>query len=98
MKLFNLINKLYKIKYNIYIKLNNLTDKSKIKVLNEIIEKFYYQIDDDKYFLNSSELLVKKVTKNQDLLKNNYLHKFLSEEINDKLKENYDKFINWFIS
>jgi hypothetical protein len=83
---------------NIYIKLNNLKDKSKIKVLNEIIDKFYYQFDDDKYFFNSSELLVKKVIKNQDLLKNNYLHKFLSDEINDKLRENYDKFINWFIS
>lgn len=83
---------------NIYNKLNNLSDKTKIKLLNEIIEKFYYQINDDKYFFNSSELLVKKIIKNQDLLKNNYLNKFLSDEINDKLKENYDKFINWFIS
>lgn len=83
---------------NIYHKLNNLIDKSKIKSLNEIIEKFYYQIDDDKYFLNSCELLVKKIIKNQELLKNNYLNKFLSEELNDKLKETSDKFINWFTS
>lgn len=83
---------------NIYNKLNNLGDKSKIKILNDIIEKFYYHINDDKHFLKSSELLVKIMIKKQNLLKNNCLDKFLSDEINDKLKENSDKFISWFIS
>jgi hypothetical protein len=83
---------------NIYNKLNNLTNKSKIKLLNELIEKFYYQIDDDKYFLDSCELLVKKFCKNQDLLYDNCLNKFLDEEFKDKLQDNYDKFINWFMN
>ena len=82
----------------IYNKLNNLIDKSKIELINDIIEKFYYHIEDDTYFFDSSELLVKKIMKNQALLKNNYLDKFLSDDFNDKLKENHDKFINWFIN
>ena len=83
---------------NIYNKLNNLTNKSKIKLLNELIEKFYYQIDDDKYFLDSCELLVKKICKNQDLLYDNCLNKFLDEEFKDKLQDSSDKFINWFMN
>ena len=84
---------------NIYNKLNNLTNKSKIKFLNDVIEKLYYHIKDDKYFLNSCEFLVKKFCKNQELLSyDKCLNKFLSEELNDKLDENFDKFINWLIN
>lgn len=83
---------------NIYNKLNNLTNKSKIKMLNEIIEKFYYRIDDDKYFLDSCELLVKKFSKNQDLSYDKCLNKFLTEEFNEKLQESSDKFITWFMN
>lgn len=101
LKLINhdfLNNKKLIIIQNIYNKLNNLTNKLKIKLLNELIEKFYYQIDDDKYFLDSCELLVKKLCKNQDLLYDNCLNKFLDEEFKDKLQDNYDKFINWFMN
>ena len=81
---------------NIYNKLNNISNKSKIKVLNEIVEKMYYLIDDDKYFFDSCEILIKKINKNQELL---YLNnKFLCEEFNDKLKDNCDKFINWLVN
>lgn len=83
---------------NIYRKLNNLTNKSKINLLNEIIEQFYYCIDDDKYFFELCELLVKKICKNQDLIYNDCLNKFLCEEFKDKLKESSDKFINWFVN
>lgn len=83
---------------NIYNKLNNLTNKTKIKILNDIIEKFYYRINDDKYFLDSCELLVKKICKNQDLLNDTYLNKFLSDEFNDKLQESSEKFISWFMN
>ena len=83
---------------NIYTKLNNLTNKSKIKLLNDVIEKFYYCIDDDQYFFDSCELLVKKICKNQDLLYNDCLNKFLSEEFKLKLQETCDKFINWFMN
>ena len=81
---------------NIYNKLNNISNKSKIKVLNEIVEKMYYLIDDDKYFFDSCEILAKKINKNQELL---YLNNnFLCEEFNDKLKDNCDKFINWLVN
>lgn len=81
---------------NTYNKLNNISNKSKIKLLNEIIEKLYYLIDDDKYFFDSCEILAKKINKNQEFLYLN--HKFLCEEFNDKLKENCDKFINWLVN
>ena len=81
---------------NIYNKLNNISNKSKIKVLNEIVEKMYYLIDDDKYFFDSCEILAKKINKNQELL---YLNNnFLCVEFNDKLKDNCDKFINWLVN
>ena len=83
---------------NIYIKLNNLTNKSKIKIINEVIEKFFYSINDDKYFLDSCELLVKKISKNQELIYDKCLNKFLSDEFNDKVQENSDKFITWFMN
>lgn len=89
--------KLVSIQY-IYNKLNNLTNKSKIESLNQIIEKLYCQIKDDKYFFDSCELLVKKFCKNQDLLNDNCLSKFLSEEFNDKIVENHDKFITWLLN
>jgi hypothetical protein len=82
---------------NIYNKLNNLIDKSKIKLLNEIVEKLYYKIDDDYYFLNACSLIIKKMGKNQEFLENcNY--KFLSEEFKDKLEETSDKFVNWLMN
>jgi hypothetical protein len=83
---------------NIYNKLNNLTTKSKISLLNKVIEKLYYHIHSDKYFFDSCELLVKKICKNQELLNDTYLNKFLSEDLNDKLQENYDKFVSWFLN
>ena len=84
---------------NIYNKLNNLNNKSKIKLLNNIIEKLYYHINDDKYFFNSCEILVKKFCKNQELLSyDKCLNNFLSDEFNDKIQENFDKFVNWLMN
>ena len=82
---------------NIYNKLNNLANKSKIHLLNDIIDKLYYHINDDKYFLNCCELLVKKINKTQDSNKN-CLNKFLSEEFKSKLEETHDKFITWLLN
>jgi hypothetical protein len=83
---------------NIYVKLCNLPNKSRIKLLNEIIEKFYYDIDDYQYFFESCELLVKKISKNSYLMQEDCLNKFLSEEFRDKIKESPDKFISWIVS
>lgn len=79
----------------IYKKLNNLTDKSKLNLLNEIIEKLYYQIDDVNYFLDICSFLSKKIVKNNELL-NNCNNKFLYEEFKSKLNEPVDKFNVWF--
>ena len=82
---------------NIYNKLNNIIDKSKIKLLNDIIETFYHKINDDQYFFNVCELISKKLIKNPDLFDNCY-DKFLFEEFDDKLLETPDKFITWFLN
>lgn len=80
---------------SIYKKLNNLTDKSKLKKLNEIIEIFFYRIDNSDYFFDVCVLLIKKFIKNQQYI-NNCSDKFLSQEFNDKLDYTSEKFINWF--
>jgi hypothetical protein len=81
---------------NIYNKLNNITNKSKIKLLNNIIEKLYYKIDDE-YFFNTCILITKKIGKNQHFLEKCH-YKFLSEEFNDKLEETSDKFVTWLMN
>ena len=81
---------------NIYKKLNNLTNKLNIKLLYEIVEKLYHQIDEDAYFLDVCTIITKKIEKNQYSLKN-YSDKFLSEEFKDKICETPDKFVSWFM-
>lgn len=83
---------------NIYTKLNKLTNNSKIKLLNGLIEQFYYYIDDDIFFFDSCELLVKKICKNKKLSYDDCLNKFLSEDFKYKLQESSDKFISWVLN
>jgi len=83
---------------NIYSKLHNLTNKTKIKLLNDIIGKFYFDIKDEKYFFDSCDFLVKKISKTPHLLHDDCLNKFSSEEFEDKIQEQPDKFIRWFMS
>jgi hypothetical protein len=81
----------------IYKKLNSLSNKSKIKILNELIEKLYYDISDINYFFDVCNLLTKKIAKN-DEYSNNFSNKFISEEFKIKIKETPDKFVNWFMN
>ena len=81
----------------IYKKLNSLTNKSKVDLLNQIVEKLYYQIDDVNYFLDVCSFISKKMVKNNDIL-NNCINKILSEEFKYKLEEPVDKFNSWFTS
>lgn len=78
-------------------KINNLTNKSKIFILENISDKFYDKnLNIDKFFEINS-LLVKKFLKNQEIIKNAG-KKFDLEEFNDKLfLESTDKFITWFL-
>jgi hypothetical protein len=80
----------------IYKKLNTLADKSKLKVLNEVIEMLYYHIENSEYFFDVCIILIKKFIKNQQLI-DNCLNKFLLDEFNDKLAENSEKFVIWFM-
>jgi hypothetical protein len=81
----------------IYKKLNNLTDISKLKNLNDIIELLFYRIENSEYFFDVCILLIKKFIKNQQQI-NNCLDKFLSEDFNDKLNDTSEKFIAWFMT
>ena len=81
----------------IYKKLNSLCNKSKIKNLNQIIEKLYYHIESSDYFFDVSILVIKKFIKNQEVI-NTCLNKFLCNEFKEKLEEPYDKFVSWFMS
>lgn len=81
----------------IYKKLNGLTNKSKLKHLNEIIEHLFYRIDNSEYFFDVCVLLVKKFIKNQEVI-NNCLNKFLSDDFNDKLEDASEKFVSWFMT
>jgi hypothetical protein len=78
-------------------KINNLTNKSNIFILENITDKFYDKnLNIDKFFEINS-LLVKKFLKNQEIIKNAG-KKFDLEEFNDKLfLESSDKFITWFL-
>lgn len=83
----------------IYKKLSNINNKTKITILNNIIEKLYYKINDTKYFYDVCNLFIKKISKNSDNnnFVNNSLNKFLSEEFDNKLTESPDKFVSWFM-
>jgi hypothetical protein len=81
----------------IYKKLNGLTNKTNLKHINQIIELLYNRIENSEYFFDVCVLLVKKFTKNQELI-NTCLNKFLSDEFKDKLEDTSDKFANWLMS
>jgi hypothetical protein len=90
------IEKIY-IVQNIYKKLNSLTNKSNIKLLNDVIENLFYKIEDVDYFLDVCLFLSKKI------IKNNYVieicnNKFFNEDFESKINEPVDKFNIWFTS
>lgn len=78
------------------VKLNNISNKSKIKILENIVEKLYHIIDDKNVFFEINQSLVKKFIKNQDIL-NNSEKKIYHEDFANKLTDTCDKFVNWFI-
>jgi hypothetical protein len=86
----NLLEELYK-------KLNNLSNRSIIHGLNNIIENLFYNIEEPSKLYQIISILIKKITKNNSLIENIY-SKFLSEDYRDKLEESNDKFVTWLIS
>jgi hypothetical protein len=82
---------------NIYKKLNNLTDKSSVKQLNNVIDKLYYDIERTDYFLDVCLFLSKKIKNNNNIIQNCYL-KISNEEFKNKINAPVDKFCIWFTS
>ena len=77
-------------------KLNKLTKKTNIIILENITDKLYNKIDNVNMFFEINHLLIKKIIKNQESIKN-IEKKINLDEFNDKLLEPFDKFINWFL-
>jgi hypothetical protein len=80
----------------IFKKINNINDKSSIKLLNKLTEKLYYKIIDNDNFYRIQSLIIKKFTKNPDLFLN-FNDKFTDEDFDNRLNEQPDKFVAWFI-
>ena len=81
----------------LFDKLNKLTNKSKIFILENITEKLYNKIDNVDRFFDINHLLVKKFLKKPDLI-HNAEQKINTEEVDNKLSDPNEKFINWLLS
>jgi|694.fasta_scaffold48851_7 hypothetical protein len=82
---------------DLYKRLNKLNDKSLIEKLNNLVDKFYYYVNDVNKFYGIVGLIIKKMVKTPEIL-DNKTNKFLSEDLLDKLNESPDKFILWFMN
>lgn len=78
-------------------KLNNMHNKLYINIIEKIVEKLYYKIEDLNKFFEINHLLVKKICKNPELIK--CAEKNINlDDFDNKLEEIPDKFISWFIT
>jgi len=82
--------------FKICDKLNNITNKTKLIILEGVIEKLYNKINDDKLFFDVNYLLIKKFLKNQEILKNS-LKNINLEDFDNKLLETPEKVVSWII-
>ena len=81
----------------LYKKLNNLSNKSVIHDLNNIIGKLFYIKQKANELYEISILLIKKINKNPEIIEN-INNKLISEDYKSKLIDNPDKFVTWLIS
>ena len=81
----------------LYKKLNNLSNKSLIYDLNNIIDNLFYNTKNHTDLYLISIILIKKITKNPQIIKN-INSKFLSDDYTSKLLETHDKLAAWLIS
>ena len=82
---------------NLKNKLNNSENKSKISILENIIEKLFYKIEDVERFFKINDLIIKIYLKNPDFLEKTK-DKMISELFDEKILEPNEKFIKWFTS
>ena len=72
-----------------------LLDKENIIVLNVILDKFYFIINDIDYFFEVINQFFKKY---KSAYLKNYEKKIYTEEILEKLNDSPDKFISWLLN
>ena len=72
-----------------------LLDKENIIVLNVILDKFYFIINDIDYFFEVINQFFKKY---KPTYLKNYEKKIYTEEILEKLNDSPDKFISWLLN
>ena len=85
-------------------KLNTLTDKSAIKLLESVTDNLFYKIENVDLFFEINHVLVQKYLKNPDTIqkveKKIYSEDFNGKliETNDKLPESRDVFTKWLLN
>jgi hypothetical protein len=82
---------------NLSDKLTNYTKKNKINDLEVLTEKLYYKIEDMQKFFEINHLIVKQFLKNSEVIKNAE-QKLNTEVFEEKILENNEKFVSWFLS
>jgi len=78
-------------------KLITLQNKINMSILAKITDMLYYTVDDTDVFFEINKLLIKQISKSPGLLKNAE-KKCDTLEIDLKLNDTPDKFINWLLS
>jgi len=77
-------------------KLSNFNEQKQISVLYSITEKLYYDISDINIFFELNRALINKFLKNPEIIKK-YKEKIYSNQFNEKLLKEPDRFVDWFI-
>jgi hypothetical protein len=78
-------------------RLNNIQNKTNKQILAKIVDILYYKVDNITTFIEINSLLIKKFIKSPGIVKN-VEKKCDTIEIDVRLLETPDKFINWIIS
>jgi hypothetical protein len=78
-------------------KINQLTNKYKISILEKITEKLFYKIENIERFFEINSLIIKLFLKNPNVL-DNTKEKLNLEIFDEKILESNEKFVNWLIS
>jgi len=82
---------------NLSDKLTNLSQKPKIKSLEQLTEKLYYKLENIEQFFEINHLIVKQFFKNPDVIKD-VTQKLNTEVFDEKITESSEKFVRWLLS
>ena len=84
----------------IYVKLSNLTNKSKISLLNKLFKQFSYTVENNDLFFDLCIYIIKKINRTNDNINVGLiLDKLYSDEFKTKMvNDTSDKISNWLLS